>query len=45
MSEVVGEVEGEGVALASNMADMTKIRTQLERKEYIDERNHWAEKV
>ena len=45
MSEVVGEVEGDGVALASNMADMTKIRTQLERKEYVEERNQWADKV
>ena len=45
MSEVVGETSGGGVSLATNMADMTKIRTQLERKEYTEERNMWSEKV
>ena len=45
MAEVVGETSGGGVSLATNMADMTKIRTQLERKEYTEERNMWSEKV
>jgi len=46
MTEVVGEVGGDGeLALASNMADMTKIRAQLERQEYRDERDLWADKV
>ncbi|XP_063690714.1 uncharacterized protein LOC134823248 [Bolinopsis microptera] len=45
MSEVVGETSDGGVSLATNMADMTKIRTQLARKEYKEERNMWSQKV
>ena len=43
MTEVTGE--GDWATLATNIADMTKIKTQLERKEYLEERDLWASKV
>ena len=42
---IVGERKEGELSLANNMADMTKIRTQLDRKEYTKERDKWADKV
>lgn len=42
--EVVEGASGE-LAVANKMADMTKIRTQLDRPDYKEERNQWAAKV
>ena len=42
---IVGDRKDGELSIANNMADMTKIRTQLDRKEYKEERNKWANKV